>query len=267
MNPPAAPIAVRVRATNPGQFLACCGLLELADRLAGGAEGWFTPSHFFCTTHRPLTLQELLETLVRTEAEEVTQLANGLTVEPLIAPLRLHLAGDCLLLDAWMTIGLEKNKVTVLKNPPWNFWSGQQTTLRIWRALREALQQQLPGCAQEQLFSHRIFLRGRFGFDPGAAWNALDVGFSLNEQGMEMASSPAVELLAAVGLQRFRPALSLDRQTFIYNIWECPLAPAIAAAVAADALPELSSGRFRGRVISRGSYAALGYATRYEEAL
>ena len=35
------PIRVRVDPTNPGQFFACCGLLELADRLWGGAEGWF----------------------------------------------------------------------------------------------------------------------------------------------------------------------------------------------------------------------------------
>ena len=34
-------ITVKVNATNPGQFFACCGLLELADRLWRGAEGWF----------------------------------------------------------------------------------------------------------------------------------------------------------------------------------------------------------------------------------
>lgn len=38
---PEAHICVRVDPTNPGQFFACCGLLELADRLWGGAEGWF----------------------------------------------------------------------------------------------------------------------------------------------------------------------------------------------------------------------------------
>jgi hypothetical protein len=32
---------VAVDPTNPGQFFACCGLLELADRLWPGAEGWF----------------------------------------------------------------------------------------------------------------------------------------------------------------------------------------------------------------------------------
>ena len=33
--------SVAVDPTNPGQFFACCGLLELADRLWPGAEGWF----------------------------------------------------------------------------------------------------------------------------------------------------------------------------------------------------------------------------------
>ena len=35
-------IRIVVDPTNPGQYFACCGLLELADRLwPGGAEGWF----------------------------------------------------------------------------------------------------------------------------------------------------------------------------------------------------------------------------------
>src|SRR5687768_9486618 len=34
-------IRITVDAANPGQFFACCGLLELADRLWPGAEGWF----------------------------------------------------------------------------------------------------------------------------------------------------------------------------------------------------------------------------------
>lgn len=39
---PEPAICVRVDPTNPGQFFACCGLLELADRLWEGAEGWFS---------------------------------------------------------------------------------------------------------------------------------------------------------------------------------------------------------------------------------
>ena len=38
---PKATARIRVDPTNPGQFFACCGLLELAHRLWSGAEGWF----------------------------------------------------------------------------------------------------------------------------------------------------------------------------------------------------------------------------------
>ena len=41
MSDPTPSIMVAVDPTNPGQFFACCGLLELADRLWPGAEGWF----------------------------------------------------------------------------------------------------------------------------------------------------------------------------------------------------------------------------------
>lgn len=39
-------IEISVTLTNPGHFFACCGALELADRLWGGAEGWFGPRRF-----------------------------------------------------------------------------------------------------------------------------------------------------------------------------------------------------------------------------
>src|SRR5258708_1253015 len=39
-------VRVNVVATNPGQFLACCGLLEVADRIWGGAEGYFDHNVF-----------------------------------------------------------------------------------------------------------------------------------------------------------------------------------------------------------------------------
>ena len=41
MSEPAHTIRIRVDATNPGQFFACCGLLELAARLRPGAFGCF----------------------------------------------------------------------------------------------------------------------------------------------------------------------------------------------------------------------------------
>src|SRR3954447_25827562 len=41
-----AEIAVAVDLANPGQYFACCGLLELAHRMWPGAEGWFDGGFF-----------------------------------------------------------------------------------------------------------------------------------------------------------------------------------------------------------------------------
>jgi CRISPR-associated protein Csx14 len=275
---PEASIRVTVDPANPGHFLACCGLLEVADRLWPGAEGWFTPGEFRIACGG--TLGGILRELVGAKYDEVLAVDN-LVVEPLLAPLVLTLLTGEMTLDAWMAVRVVRGVPVVTANSPWNFWSGQQTPRRIWSALRAALEGQLPAdepepaparrgrqpaqptrLREEQLpglFGHRLMLSGRFGFDPGAAWNALDAGFSPNEQGMEVASSPAVELLAAVGLQRFRPRVGRDRETIVYHTWCRPLGPAAAACAAAGEVPAGLSA-WRGRVISRGQYAALGYS-------
>src|SRR5688572_7628840 len=64
MSLPEPTIRVPVDPTNPGQFFACCGLLELADRLwpqtndRQAAEGWFADGQFEITCSG--TLRELL---------------------------------------------------------------------------------------------------------------------------------------------------------------------------------------------------------------
>ena len=58
--------AVWVDVTNPGQFFACCGLLELAHRFWPGAEGWFhhSASSFEITsTNDEATLEKLIADL------------------------------------------------------------------------------------------------------------------------------------------------------------------------------------------------------------
>ncbi len=259
-------LRVRVDPSNPGQFFACCGLLELADRLWGEAEGWFEDGLFRIQPDGDGFA--LLRALLAKPPTAISRL-GGVPVKPLLAPLRLSLEGNpaALTLDAWVLVRAVRGDLLAIANPPWNFWSGQQTSLRIWTALSAALQDQLPLMSKqafENLFVWRVPLPGRFGFDPGAAWNALDVGFSPNEQQMAVSSSPAVELLAAVGLQRFRPAVSTDRTRFTYGTWAQPLAPCAAMVPASGMATGLSSSRFLGRVVSRGSYAALGFSTALE---
>ena len=265
---PAPAISVAVDPTNPGQFFACCGLLELADRLWPGAQGWFADGKFHIACAG--TLSALLSALVGAAPQRITQFENGLEAKPIIAPVLLTFAnGMTLTLDGWTTIGVsklgpEKGKVAVLPNPPWNFWAGRMNSHDIWAALRGELAKQLNRLTPEQLadlFSQRLFQGGRFGFDPGPAWTALDVGFSPNEQNMQVESSPAVELLAAVGLQRFRPLMGENRDSFTYATWGTPLTPEVARAVACGVVRFEPFTRYRGRVVTRGQYGALGYST------
>lgn len=255
--------SVNVDPTNPGQFFACCGLLELADRLWPGAEGWFADGQFHVACDG--TMDYLLAVLVMDPPTAVERLeCNGLEVPPILAPLAFTFDGGstvAIMLDYWTRIAVLRGTPQVISNSPWNFWSGQQTPLRIWSGLRPELAAQLSRFSTkdfEALFTQRLLQKGRFGFDPGPAWNALDVGFSPNEHNLEVESSPAVELLAAVGLQRFRPVMNDDRDAFDYFTWHSPHSPAVAAAAMAGAMPEAAAVRYRSSVVSRGQYAALG---------
>ncbi len=57
-------ISIPVDLANPGQFFACCGLFELADRVWPNAEGWFdarqTPPSFHIETMTEASLSRLL---------------------------------------------------------------------------------------------------------------------------------------------------------------------------------------------------------------
>ncbi len=260
---PTPSIRVAVDPTNPGQFFACCGLLELADRLWPGAEGWFEKGEFCIACEG--TLPELLAILLQNLPERLERMeANGLEIPEIIASLRFKFGDEpakTLVLDAWNRVTVLRGTAQVISNSPWNFWSGQQTSLRIWTGLREAFLEQVKSFTDthyKALFKQRLFQKGRFGFDPGPAWNALDVGFSLNEHTLEVESSAAVELLAAVGLQRFRPVMQDGRESFDYTTWHVPLPPSVAAAAMSGAITDSQSVRYRGCVVSRGQYAALG---------
>lgn len=260
---PEPTIRIKVDVTNPGQFFACCGLLELAGRLWPGSEGWFDNSNFNLCTNG--TLREILSRLTRNAPHQLEKVCDDIPVKPIIAPLELKLDDSdsrALVINFWMRVTIVKGKVQAISNPPWNCWSGQQTPLRIWLPLREALRGIIAGHSDEellQILTLRSPLKGRFGFDSFAAWNALDLGFSPNDQGIAVNSSPASELLSAIGLQRFRPPVSADRSVVSYATWCFPASAQVASAMASLAVFGQGT-RYEFPVISRGQYAALGHA-------
>jgi CRISPR-associated protein Csb3 len=85
---------------------------------------------------------------------------------------------------------------------------------------------------------------GSFNFDPRGAWTAIDAGYSPNDQGHQIESSPVVELLAAWGLENARPNEFATRKVR-YAAWGVPLSPMLARAALCGTLVTVPLKCFR----------------------
>ena len=237
-------IRVAVDPTNPGQFFACCGLFELADRMWGGAEAWFEQTQFCVAASSEKSGCSLTKLLAAIRA------ATLVIVEPeneMTTPLRLSSPFD-LQLDWWND---DRSGGSQLKT-----WAGQQKVVRIARAMHATLGD--AALTSETLFNSLAVLFDSdvpsetvqpFYFDArrGAQADSVDIGFSPDAQKMKTAVYAAVEFLCLVGLQRFRPSSADDDGIRSYRAWHVPLLPSAAAAVIAGRadMPQLSEFRFR----------------------
>lgn len=232
-----ANITVAVDPTNPGQFFACCGLLELADRLWLGAEGWFSETGREFNLACGGTLPKLLESLVAANLEPLDP-DDGAT-----SPLRLPFDRP-LVLDWWHDT---RSGGKELKS-----WAGQQKITVVARAMQAALvraaergpqllnySELLPDPENPQRTVAPLY------FDARRASGAtnLDVGFSLDVQGIDAPTHPAVEFLCLIGLQRFRP--SPVGEGYAYRCWFRPHPPVTAAALASGAVGDGMAYLFR----------------------
>lgn len=232
MNARQPDIALAVDERNPGQFFGCCGLLEFACRLWPGAEGWFTRrnrvSVFQVATGQDDALGKL-ESLICDSGELVALAEDHAPHAADRKPVLLRAFGD-MRLDWWLTPYGDGDKSEL------KIWAGQQRPdgkindmRQAWHQLREpSRRDNLPS----PLLARRRPLTGRFGFDPSTSWEAVDVGFSPDEQGLPVQTAPATELLAAVGLQRCRPAVVEGRgRWFSYRTWRDPVEISLVPAV------------------------------------
>ncbi|HEY3911697.1 MAG TPA: hypothetical protein VGM07_17685 [Stellaceae bacterium] len=179
MRLPDSDIVLEVDLRNPGQFFACCGALELAGRLWPGIEGWFAASGPRATfqiatrSGRNDPLGEIVRILC--ESEPLAELDHDHKEhKPDRQPVVLRPFG--LRLDWWLESydgDAEKSELKI--------WAGQQTPLGKLNDLRVCWREiaaRDSGTPPRGLFRGRRPMTGRFGFDPSASWEALDVGFS-----------------------------------------------------------------------------------------
>ena len=228
------PIRINVDVTNPGQFFACCGLLELADRLWPGAEGWFAEPAFCiaCDGMLPTLVQKVSEAKM-TQLEPDNEMSSPIEIGDPFRPLRL---------DWWQDERAGGKDLKV--------WAGSMEGPRIARAMQHALR-------GEQYYTPTLFDIGVIVYSPddpekkvepfyfdarrGPNAHSRDVGFSPNDLQLTTTAFPAVEFLCLVGLQRCLPVPTEQPRIFVYYTWAKPLQPRLLPAAVAGHLPH--SGR------------------------
>lgn len=268
-------IRINVDRTNPGQFFACCGLFELADRLWPGTEACFELEKFRIASDG--TLSDVLEALVAcclsntmTEAQharfqEISSWSvakrkstrtedEGKELEKLLreAPIVLHSPFDVTL--DWFTDDYSGGS-------RFKTWAGRQSVLDISTSMKKALN--ATTWRNENCLTFSVTKSGlpfNFDSDLGIQGGAIDVGFSFDPLAssaltrIESSARPALELLAFIGLQRFRPTEIKGENRFLYTAWNRPLPIQVAMPAACGAVPVSGSPRYEFRLLYRTKY-------------
>jgi CRISPR-associated protein Csb3 len=243
---------------NPGQVFACMGFMEATEVLLGGAEGGFDWSNlgdlrFVLRAPGEVDpVKHVLEFLAGARVSSIAPLASELDTakwqvptaaspceafpfpepdSPATLPALFEDArGRCLTIEHW---GDTTRRDTV------KFWAGSGGYPGAALA-RDALGLVRADLAAEgaAVFDLAAPQSSSFRFDWRRDYVPLEVGFSPNSHpGMTMVGFPAVELLAAIGLQHARPA-GLDRLSYRYAALGVCAPPALLrAALGATSLP------------------------------
>ncbi|KAB2930580.1 MAG: type I-U CRISPR-associated protein Cas8c [Leptonema illini] len=257
-------IRIAVNPTNPGQFFACCGLLELADRLWKGAEGWFeNDGKEFCVRapNRDASLSNLLtaaktiqlqisddETEEDNNEDDEDSQADG--SESGIQPIQIASPVN-LVLDWWADKSLKT-------------WAGSMNATKIFLAMCGAIDSDNEAPLDQAAVVYdtsdksnaskktttKQKAREPFYFDARRGSNAwsIDVGFSADaiktSQNLSTVAYPVVESLAMIGLQRIRPISTEKARVFDYYIWSTALPVTVVAVAVSGHMNNKTGFRF-----------------------
>lgn len=282
-------IKIPVDLTNPGQFFACCGLLELTNRLWPGAEGWFEDGEQFLIRNRNLGLisfDQLCPKIMRCDftfllpTEDNAALAalnkrkaalkrekrslprdeekkrKRLNSKRIASGFSLGSPFD-IRVDWWLVENCDEDHLKT--------WAGQQAIASIAKAVHNSLS----SIQADELLNHEILvirdgeMIAPLSFDSGRVGTAQDIGYSSDKVGQPICCCVWTEFLTLIALQRF--ALQPDRHDFFtYHAWREPLPPSVAAVAARGLFPQMNGCEGRFRLAGRDSgnrYKAFQQAT------
>jgi CRISPR-associated protein Csb3 len=271
-------IAIHVDLANPGQFFACCGLLELADRLWPGIEGQFDRDHFLIAGSRECSLPALLERVAKTTVANTMTPAQNARLEALTALNKQQRETTPGLEDEKKTLESLRRELPIVLTGEielridwfcdefsggsrFKTWAGQQSVLDIAQNMHRGMTNATNGSDSSLWGSVRgVGLPFNFDSDLGGQGSALDIGFSFDPLAssemtrINVPCRPALELLSFIGLQRFRPREIPRKNRFVYTVWNAALSPPVAGAVACGAVDVGGGSRHEFKLLYRTKY-------------
>lgn len=266
--------SIPVNLFNPGQVFASLGFLEAADVLMGDAEGGFDWSNEADVRFRLRAAGErnpvevTLEFLASSHAEEVlpTETAPSPKDDEKRRPALLRGVGDETICvghwadgssrDDFKQSGGQQIPIKIIQTGQAGRPSLMKEIMDLWTERRQAL--------VERPFDQLRPMGGSLKFDARAAWKDRDVGYSLDKQKQLIATSPVVELVAAIGLEHSRPRIDeRDRLQVKYGVWSPLAPPALARAALGAAKVGLKQRtlRFTRNASTDGYYKQVTFAT------
>lgn len=278
---PEASIRVQVDVSNPGQFFACCGLLELADRIWPGAEGWFDEKNqlFFLACSQKGPTKAATQFIKSLSEAKITNTMSKAQIDRRIELNKMSRKNreSEKLEDEKKELDKLWRESPILLGDPFNIrldwflddstggsafktWAGQQSVIDIFTAMRRPIKVSINNfleLAPEQWLFETIKNGGvPFYFDATLGWQGadLDVGFSLDPLGMSSMIRPMIEILAFVGLQRFRPASNQVRNEYCLLIWRSPLCVQIASVACCGGIDIENLVRYQFNLLFRTKY-------------
>jgi CRISPR-associated protein Csb3 len=269
------PIRINVDVTNPGQFFACCGLLELADRIDRATTAYFEPGGFLIHADVPRVLDAFFKCVVTVETSEVDDDDDRSDDKPDVDAHRGRtypmILGEPfeLRLDWWREEAAQAQKLKT--------WTAGQRVTDLLRehhkgkkgvrtpSMRERFSDAFAKCPTDWVREpFPIKSPSPFNFDSRLSRNnALDLGFPNKTEDSVMAFSPAAEVLTLIALQRFRPLTLEIWKRNRYYTWNKPLPAELACVAALGLIPQVSASCFEFPVIRRdakGRFKLFGHA-------
>ena len=233
---------------NPGQFFACCGILYCADRMFENAMGCFKEDRFTIKAQcdgNPI--HEIIKKLNEVDPECAIRSDTNDANSP------LYIDSIPIRFDFYNHID---NRYKI------KLFAGQETFTKIISRWMNHLKDY----KEKDVIDLHEFTKTDVpsGIDVATSWNALDVGFSLNEQRIKKRMSyPLVEFFAHVGVQTY--SWSKNRSKYTYRTWSDFLPITVARAVASGIIKLEHTRYFQFNTEKSGQKQVLNIAREVDE--